>query len=712
MAALASGARSAPRRPQTRRMGRTALVIVLAVLPGLLLAVLATPSLRWRAQALALVASGRVPDLRLGELLQLMRPASAQPQLSRLLATHNPYAVIHVPEDGSASIARGARAFRAQCADCHAPDGSGGPGAPALVGRELTRGGTDWGLYRTIRDGVPGTGMAAHPWAPAALWDLVAYVRSLGRAGVAAPDSEVTAPLAAHLDVSYTELAATRAPAADWLTWGGAYSSQRHSLLKAIDRGNVHALALRWIVPLGEGPDRLEGSPLVRDGVLFVTGPLGRVRALDAASGRELWHFEHRYELRGGGEGPLGQNRGVALLGDRLFVGSWDSKLFALESATGRPLWQADVGPYPGTYVSGAPLALRDLVVVGVGSPPGFGRGFIVAYDAASGRERWRFQTVPGPGEPGHETWSGDSWRLGGAGSWVTGSYDVARDILYWGIGNPRPDFDTRARQGDNLYSDCIVALRGTTGKLLWHFQFTPADDHDWDSSQVPVLSGPPVQGDAAPAPAGERLLFANRNGFFYILDAVTGAFAAGVPFVQQNWARGLDAGGRPLRAPTQAGLQGSTVYPGAKGGTNWWPPSYDPDRDLLFVPALEQGMTFFPSAQTLPSSAGHTLYTAIRALDGHSGRTVWEYRHPVRSTDPNSSGLLSTAGGLVFGADHGQFFALDAASGRRLWSIETHGSTYAPPVAYAAGGEEYIAVIAGHDLLAFALPRSRADAP
>jgi alcohol dehydrogenase (cytochrome c) len=663
--------------------------------------VVIVPAIRWRAQALVLDMTGRIPDIEPAELWPMLLPGSGQPQIARIIHTHNPYPVIHIPEGKGVDATAGAALFRQQCADCHSPDGSGGPGAPALRGRDFKHGDTDWAIYRTIRNGVPGTNMPPHPLQPLQLWDLVAYLRTLGPGG---GDAEQAALLskAAHVRLSYDELAGVHESGADWLTFSGAYNSNRHSALTQINSQNVGQLALRWMYQFEGVPDKNESSPLVRDGVLYVTAPMGHVMALDAATGRQIWSFHHPFEVIAGGEGPLGQNRGAALLGERLFVGTWDSKLFALSAATGNVLWETTVGQYPGTYISAAPLVYRDLVVVGIGSPPGFGRGFIAAYDVATGKERWRFQTIPGPGEKGHETWAGDSWRKGGAGSWVTGSYDPTSDTLYWGIGNPRPDFEPGKRAGDNLYADSVVALRGLTGQLLWHFQFTPADDHDWDSSQVPLLA------DRTGAVPGKRLLWANRNGFYYVLDRENGRFHTGVPFVRQNWALGLDSNGRPRRAPmTDVGAQGKATYPGAKGGTNWWPPSYDPTHDLVFVPVLEQGMVFFPSEFTLPSTAGHSFYTAVRALESGTGRLVWEYRHEARTTDPNSSGLLSTAGNLVFGADHGRFFALDEQTGKLLWQVETGGATYSAPVTWSAGGEQFVAVIAGRTLLTFALPEA-----
>ena len=683
-------------------MRQRLLIAVLVLLAGAVIAVV-VPGIRWRLQIVYLDLLGRIPDLELSELPALLMPGSGQPKIARLVVTHNPYAVIHVPGNTPEDVAAGATIFREQCASCHSPDGSGSPAAPALFGREFRHGDTEWAVYRTIRDGVPNTGMAAHPLGHRRIWHLVAYIRSLGVPGDSVAAVAQESSRMRQIQLSYGELAGIEASGNDWLTYSGAYSSNRHSALQQINSRNVGLLTLRWMHQLVGGHDKIESSPIVRDGVMYFTVPPGRVLAVDAATGHQVWAHDHSYVFLGGGEGPLNQNRGVALLGDKVFVGTWDSKLTALSAATGQVLWEATVGEYPGTYISGAPLVYRDLVVTGVGSPPGFGRGFIVAFDANTGKERWRFMTVPGPGVAGHETWAGDSWRKGGAGTWLTGSYDPAADVLYWGVGNPRPDFDSSTRQGDNLYSDSVVALRGTTGELLWHFQFTPGDTHDWDSNQTPLIAD-----RNTPQGLEKRLLWANRNGFYYVLDRETGAFRLGVPFARQNWTRGLDEKGRPLPlANARASVQGVSVYPGAKGATNWWSPSYDHELDLVFIPVLEQGMVFFPSAQTLPSAAGRSFYTAIRALDASTGKLVWEHREDQRSDDENISGVLSTSGNVLFGADHGEFFALDSRTGKTLWSVETGGVIYAPPVTYTVEGEQLVSIISGRNLLTFALPHS-----
>jgi len=699
-----TGARASARPEEAAETpARGRLLIAALVFLACTVVAITVPGLRWRLQVVYLDLTGRIPDLGPGDLPQLLWPGAQQPQIARLVVTHNPYAVIHLPRNTPADIAAGAALFREQCAGCHSPDGSGGPGAPALVGREFRHGDTEWAIYRTIRDGVAGTAMLAHPLKHEQLWQLVAFIRSLGVPGSSMAAQAERSSRLAQVNVPYAELSAAKEPGDDWLTYAGAYGSNRHSSLRQIDAHNVGNLTVRWMHQLVGGRDKIESTPVVRAGIMYVTVPPGKVMAIDAATGRQLWEHEHAYEFLGGGEGPLEQNRGVALLGDRVFVGTWDSKLIALQAATGRVLWEVTVGDYPGTYISGAPLVFRDLVVTGVGSPPGYGRNFIVAFDVNTGKERWRFMTVPGAGEAGNETWTGDSWRKGGAGTWLTGTYDAESDVLYWGVGNPRPDFDASTRRGDNLYSDSVVALRGTTGRLLWHFQFTPGDTHDWDSNQTPIIAD-----RNTPQGVEKRLLWANRNGFYYVLDRESGAFLLGVPFVHQNWTAGLDARGRPIPLPQQhAAVQGVSVYPGAKGATNWWPPSYDPDLDRVFVPVLEEGMIFFPTGHTLPSTGSRSFYTAVRALDAATGKLVWEHRHEPRREDDNTAGLLSTRGGLVFGADHGVLFALDARSGDPLWSVETGGPIYGAPVTYTVDGEQFLSVITGRNVMTFALPKA-----
>jgi alcohol dehydrogenase (cytochrome c) len=683
---------------------RSTIAATVGVAVAAILVAFAIPGFRMRAEALGLVLTGRIPDLAVADLLAMMRPGAGELELGRLIDTRNPYPVIHIPTLTAAQKAAGTKLYGEQCAGCHSPDGLGGPGAPALVGRPLSHGDMPWSVYRTIHYGVPGTGMPPHPLARQQLWELVAYVRSLR---VPAEAREIAPDMAAKLaavDVPYPQLAQATAAADDWQTYSGAYDGNRFSTLTAINTQTVAGLALRWLYPFPGSRWKIECSPLESNGIMYITGPGGEVMALDALTGKQLWEHDHPFALIGGGEGPLGQNRGVALLGNRVFAATWDSTLTALSAATGKVLWEQRVGPYPGTWISGAPLAYRDLVVVGVTTPTGEGRGYIAAYDVRTGKQRWRFMTIPGPGQPGHDTWSGDSWRTGGVGPWMTGTYDPASDTLYWGVGGPRPDFDASTRKGDNLYSNSMIALQGSTGKLRWYFQSTPGDTHDWDAVQVPIIADRGVDGHQ-----DQRVVWANRNGFYYVLNRMTGAFLRGVPFVRENWASGLDARGRPILAPTSHSLQGQVVFPSARGGTNWWPPSYDPDLGLTFIPALEQGMTFFPTAETLPTSE-LTYYTAVRAVDTYSGKLVWEHRERERTGDSTVSGMLSTRGGLVFAAADGQFFALDARSGHTLWNVGAGGTTYAAPVTFAVGGQQFVSVVIGRSLLTFALPQTPAD--
>jgi alcohol dehydrogenase (cytochrome c) len=360
-------------------------------------------------------------------------------------------------------------------------------------------------------------------------------------------------------------------------------------------------------------------------------------------------------------------------------------------------LWETVVDDPDRYYLSGAPLAVRDMVVVGVGMFGG-GRGLIAAYDVAAGKQRWRFVTIPGPGEKGSESWSGESWRDGGGPTWITGSYDAAQDLLIWGVGNPKPDYDTAARRGDNLYTDSVVALKAATGELAWHFQFTPADDRDWDSNQTPVL----VDYQTASG-FQKRVLWANRNGFYYVLDRTTGAFIAGQPFVAQNWTSGLDVNGRPTpRANAGAARGGSVVYPSGIGGTNWWSPTYDAVSDTFFVPFVEQGVVVVPSSNRAPADTPRPLYTGVRALAGATGKLLWEHRHPSRMDTNETGGLLSTRAGVLFGSDMSELFALDSATGSRLFTFETGAKIWAAPITYSVDGRQYVSIISGHDLLAF----------
>jgi alcohol dehydrogenase (cytochrome c) len=568
--------------------------------------------LRWRAYLLVLHIAGQIPDIEFRQLVSYKMPGSQQ-SMAFLVERRNPYAVIRNVRTSRADIDTGSGLFRARCLGCHASDGSSGQELPPLSG-PLKNGDSDWAIYRSIRLKPAHTAAKAPSLSETELWQVVAFIQSLDKSQVSQASVEGTSM--ADLRLPYQELAAIHEPSEDWLTFSGSYSSSRHSMLTQINPANVGNLSLRWIHQFDAEPS--EASPIVRKGIMFIPAatPAGsrnvQVIALDAEAGSRVW--THKHELAENtpvGEMGVMASRGVALLDDKVYFGTPDARLVALSAQTGAEQWHAlvatDVQRY---YISSAPLAYRDLVVTGVATHFG-GKAFVAAYDANSGKERWRFDAIPGPGQPGNETWSGDSWREGGAPTWLTGSYDPELDLLYWTVGNPKPDYDADVRRGDNLYTNSIVALRGTTGQLVWHFQFTPADDHDWDANQMPVLA------DRKTASGTEKdVLFANRNGFFYVFDRNSGRYLNASPFVRQTWTAGLDTSGRPTPVANVRNRNGLLLFPGPGGGTNWWPPSFDPLLDLMFVPALEQGMVYFSSRSSPPKEGGgRPFYTAIRAL-------------------------------------------------------------------------------------------------
>jgi alcohol dehydrogenase (cytochrome c) len=490
----------------------------------------------------------------------------------------------------------------------------------------------------------------------------------------------------------------------NWLTYSGDYGGHRFSALKQVNVANVRSLVVKWVYQTG-ATGKFETTPLVVNGILYATGQDDRAFALDARTGRPVWMYQRQLppDIR-----PCcGRvNRGVAILRDKVFLGSLDAHVIALDAKTGNVVWDVSSADYAQGYsFTLAPLALKNMVILGVSGGEYGIRGFIDAYDADTGQRKWRFYTVPGPGEPGHETWEGDSWKIGGAPAWMTGVYDSATDQLFWPTGNPSPSNRGEGRAGDNLYSNSLLALNADTGTLNWYFQFTKHDEHDWDATQVPIMidSG------------GKHLIAqANRNGFFYVLDRATGKLLSANAYGRITWSNRKDSVGRPVptkeSSPTPTG---QTVCPGALGTTNWMSPTYDEQTGLFYVSAREQCDIFSTAPQ--PYEAGHAYYGsayfpsdeaepywgALRAIDPSSGLMKWEFRHP----SPTWSGVLSTAGGLVFTGDaEGNFIALDAATGRPLWHLQMGGAVYASPMAFEVDGQEYIAIAAGSSLYAFGL--------
>ena len=538
--------------------------------------------------------------------------------------------------------------------------------------------------------------------------------------------------LRAHAQqVTSQRLAAAASEPQNWLTYSGGYYSQRYSPLTQITPANVKNLKLQWVY---QSPvaGNWQTTPLVVDGVMYVTQRLNDVVALDPVTGRVFWNYRYtpdqeRIVCCGA------NNRGLAILGNTLFMGTLDAQLIAIDARTGRPVWKAAVASTRDGYsITHAPLVVKDKVIVGVGGGEYGIRGFIAAYDVATGKEAWRFYTVPAPGEPGSETWQAcpkgvntfcdpDAWKHGGGSIWLTGSYDPALNLTYWGVGNVGPDYNGAQRPGDNLYTDSVVALDADTGKLKWHYQFTPHDVYDYDSVQIPVLI------DNWDGSRTNVVAWANRNGNFHVLDRATGRFLVGEPFVKVNWMSRFDERGRPMQTPQP---DGQPTYPGNQGGTNWYSPSFSPRTGLFYVSAWEDYASIYAPApseykvgtnfvgggprnlsavpgapglgrspiNTWTEAAGHC---AVIALDPGTGRAKWKFK----MTDVTDSGILTTASDLLFTGGHEGFFqALDARTGALLWKTQLGASINSGPISYRIGTRQYVSIVAGLSLFVFAL--------
>jgi alcohol dehydrogenase (cytochrome c) len=535
--------------------------------------------------------------------------------------------------------------------------------------------------------------------------------------------------------VSYERLLKAGSEPQNWLMYSGTFFSQRYSTLRQIDPANVKNLEQKWLY---QSPviGNWQSTPLVVDGVMYLTQRPNDVVALDAKTGRAYWIYRHN--TAPDQKACCGSNnRGVAISGDSLFMGTLDGYLISLNAKSGRERWKIKMADYMAGYsITHAPLVIKDKVIVGVGGGELGIRGFIAAYDVQTGKEQWRFYTIPAPGEPGSETWEKcpansttfcdpDAWKHGGGSVWMTGSYDPDLNLTYWGVGNAGPDWNNSQRPGDNLYTDSVVALDADTGKLRWHFQFTPNDQYDYDSVQVPVLADLNWNGTQVKA-----MMWANRNGFFYVLERETGRFLLGRPFVKVNWASGLDEKGRPNQTPQPAG---QPTYPGNQGGTNWYPPSFSPRTGLMYfsvwedyatifggVPAqYEEGRNFgggnnrsvgpVPGAPAVPVLRRGPINTwteavangGVIAVDPKTGERKWKFA----MTDVSDSGILTTASDLLFtGGREGFFQALDARTGKLLWKANLGAQIVTGPMTYEVEGKQYVATIAGQALAIFGL--------
>ena len=508
--------------------------------------------------------------------------------------------------------------------------------------------------------------------------------------------------------ITFEDIAAGFENPERWLTYSGDYSGKRHSPLTQITPDNVDRLVPLWTFQTGTltRGRGFETTPLVLDGVMYVTGSNNFAWAIDARTGRRFWEYRRELpnDLTYGASAPV--NRGFALLGDRLFMVTLDAHLLAFDRRTGDVLWDVELADYQIGYAATlAPLIVKDKVIVGISGGEYTTRGFIDAYDPESGELVWRRHTIPEPGEPGSETWSETEVMLtGGGGTWMTGSYDPELNLIYWGTGNPNPDYYGERRLGDNLYTASLLALDADTGAITWHYQFTPHDMHDWDSNHVPVLAELTFDGV-------ERrvVMVANRNGFFYVLDRATGELLVGEPFTDTTWAREIGDDGRPI-VLNEDGSDG--CLPDQWGGTNFMPASYDPARETFLVMARETCASFVSFVPTVtagePNIGGLVWidrdyeYGALRALDARTGERRWEFRLPSASM----AGVMTTASGLAFTGDNeGNFMAFDTVTGENLWHYQTGSRIWGTAaMTFMLDGRQIVVIPSGSTMVAFAL--------
>jgi alcohol dehydrogenase (cytochrome c) len=507
--------------------------------------------------------------------------------------------------------------------------------------------------------------------------------------------------------VTYERLLSALKEPQNWLTYWGDYTAVRHRDLKQINLTNVKDLRVEWMFQTST-PGAFQTVPLVVDGIMYFTAGEGTAYAVDARSGRQLWRYKHAFPP---GRKVSGVNRGMAILGSTLYMVTIDCHLVALDASTGQPVWDTEMVPYvAGTYYATiSPLVVKDKVIAGIGGGEQGVRGFLDAYDARTGKRAWRFWTVPAPGEPGGDTWAAESWKLGGGPTWMTGTFDPKLNTLYWGVGNPGADLYGENRKGDNLYTCSLIALDPDSGKLKWHFQFTPHDTHDWDAQETPMLLDLKWKGQDR-----KLVVQANRNGFYYVLDRETGEFLMGKPFARQTWAKELDAKGRPILMPnTEPTPEGNKVCPGLGGATNWMAPSYNPQTGLFYLSVREQCDVYYSAppkyvegkaywGSVFRGATDEKEWGMLKAMDPLTGEARWDFRYYRAPW----AGTLSTSGGLIFAGDEdGYLMAFDARSGKNLWKFNTGNRLVSSAITYSVNGRQYIAMPSGAVVLAFALP-------
>jgi len=628
----------------------------------------------------------------------------------------------------------GQQGFVSRCAGCHGSDGNGGELGPAIVDRIPAR--TDEDLAALFKQGLPAAGMPAFPNLTATeSADLIRYLRTLrpregsgpvrtkltlvdGRAieGLVLNQSALDLQLLGddrklHLLRKSGDHYRAVTSQADWPSYNGQTTGSRYSTLAQITAGNVSRMVPKWIFSL-RNTSRLQVTPVVVNGVMYVTAA-NECYAIDAGAGREIWHYRRPRTKGLVGNAAGGINRGVAVAGDRVFMVTDHAHVIALNRFTGALVWETEMADWRQNYnATGAPLVVGNLVVTGTSGGDEGVRGFVAAYDQATGKEVWRFWTVPRRGEPKSETWQGKGIDHPGATTWLTGTYDPQLDTVYWPTGNPSPDLIGDDRLGDNLYSDSVVALDAKTGALKWHFQFTPHDVWDYDAQETPALIDATWQGRPR-----KLLVQANRNGFLYVLDRTDGTFLLGKQYAKTvTWASGLTPQGRPIVVPNmEPSLEGKRVCPSLEGSSNWYSTSFNPATGLYYVQTNDKCGVFTKTPMEWEAGKGfmggsfkqapdEPAQRVLRAIDIQTGRIVWEL--PQSGAVDSWGGVLSTAGGIViFGEDSGSLMAADATSGKPLWSFQTSQLWKASPMTYSFDNQQYVAVASGPNIIAFGLP-------
>jgi len=633
----------------------------------------------------------------------------------------------------------GQKLFEVHCSVCHGADALGGELGPSIVRRAQHR--TDAELTTVISQGIPAGGMPAIALKPGEASQIISFLRTLKPererppqrvtieltgggtlSGLAINQTSVDLQLRSddgniHLlrtdGSKFREVTSQK----DWPTYNGDPRGNRLTPLKQITPSNVAGLAPRWMFTMPNVSARSETTPVVVGGIMYITSG-NECWALDAGNGREIWHFQRPRTKGLAGNGAGGFNRGVASAGDRVFMVTDNAHIIALNRFTGELIWEKEMADWHLNYsATSAPLVAGDLVLSGTAGGENGARGFLAAFRISDGTEAWRFWTVPKPGEPGSETWgSAKALEHPSGPAWFTGSYDPELDMVFWQSGNPGPDYNGADRAGDNLYTDCILALDRQTGHLKWYYQTTPHDEHDWDATEPLLLVDAPWKGVNR-----KLLLQANRNGFFYVLDRAEGTLLLAKPFVKKlNWASGIGSDGKPIRTKLPVTKGGSTkVCPSQDGATNWYASAYLPQTGLFYVQTLEKcdyyqkrGAEWEALRNYLGGSSrgvpGEIPEKVFRAIDIHNGSIRWEI--PQKGRAISWGGAMATASGLVFfGEDSGMFEAVDGATGQVLWQFQTNQTWRASPMSYEFDQRQYIAVTSGANVIAFGLAANAA---